>query len=312
MWHDRKVPADALNEQQLIAAIIKSSRDQLAALRPKDKASLENYRRNIMPLWKHTLQAELPENDLIVEPVSEKKGSDYKIAKLAVGRSGEHDRLPVLFITPTTDAYDTLVLLAHPKGKAAYLDEKGHPQGLAKLLLERHHPVILVDTFLTGELADEKAAAARKQFSSYFSTYNRTDLEERVQDLITTCGVGQTHSKGRRVIICGQGRAGLWALLAAPAAAGVVADCDELDDNDDEALLSKELFSPGLRRMGGFQGAAALSAPRPLLAYNTGPKFSTDLLRATYKAAGTAKRFEIKAGTISDMAIADWIGTLKN
>src|SRR5205823_4581374 len=125
----------------------------------KDKASLETYRQVITPLWEHTLQLELPENDLIVEPLSEKKGSDYKMAKLAVGRSGKHDRLPVLFITPTKDAYDTLILLVHPKGKAAYLDGDGHPQGLAKLLLDRHHPVILVDTFLTGELADEKASA---------------------------------------------------------------------------------------------------------------------------------------------------------
>jgi len=311
VWHDRKLPADALNEQQLIAAIIKSDREQLTALRPKDNASLENYRRNIMPLWKHTLQVELPESNLVVDRLSDKKGEGYRIAKLAVGRSGQHDRLPALFLTPEKDAYAVLVLLAHPNGKATYLNEQGHPKGLAKLLLEQHHPVMLVDVFLTGDLANEKASAARKHLSSYFSAYNRTDLEERVQDLITTCGVGQTHSKGRRVIICGQGRAGLWALLAAPAAAGVVADCDELDDDNDAALLDKELFSPGLRRMGSFQGAAALAAPKPLLTYNTGAKFSTELLRASYRAAGAPKKFESKPGKLSDEAIAEWIGGLK-
>src|SRR5258705_3525412 len=174
-----------------------------------------------------------------------------------------------MFISPEKDAYRVLALLVHPKGKAAYLDESGAPKGLAKELLDRNHPVLLVDTFLTGELADENASAARKHLTSFFSTYNRTDLQERVQDLITTCAIGQAHGKGRRAVICGQGGAGLWALLAAPAASGVVADCDALDESNDQALLKQELFSPGLRKIGGFQRAAALATPNPLLAYNT-------------------------------------------
>ncbi len=264
-----------------------------------------------MPLWKHTLQVELPENNLVVERISEKKCKQYTIATLAAGRSGRHDRLPVLFITPEKDNYDFIGLLANPKGKAAYLDENGRPTGLAKELLDRHHPVILVDTFLTGELSDEKASAARKSFSSFFSAYNRTDLQERVQDLMTVCAIGQTHGKGRKVVICGQGRAGLWALLAAPAANGVVADCDALDENEDKELLGKDLFTPGLHKMGGFQGAAALAVPKPLFAYNTGSKFSTDVLRASYKAASAPRNFDTKPGTITDGAIVDWIDHLK-
>src|SRR5205814_9577132 len=98
----------------------------------------------------------------------EKKTGDYTIATLAVGRADKHDRLPVVLITPGKDAYRFLALLVHPKGKAAYLDGDGQPQGLAKELLGRHHAVVLLDTFLTGELADEQAAAARKHFSSFF------------------------------------------------------------------------------------------------------------------------------------------------
>jgi dienelactone hydrolase len=311
VWQDRQLPSDAVNEAQLIANIIKADREQLAALTPKTKKAAEEFRATLMPLWQHTLQVELPESDLIVERDAEKRLGKYRSTTMAIGRAGKHDRLPALMITPETERYEVLCLLVHDKGKSAYLDDHGEPRGLAKELLDHNHTVILVDTFLTGELADEKASAARKPFSSFFTTYNRTDLQERVQDIITVCAVGQTHSKGRRVVVFGQGRAGLWAMLAAPIASGVVADCDGLQDNDDAALLSKELFAPGLRRMGGFQTAAALAAPRPLLTYNTGSGFSTDLIRAAYKTESATPKFEAKADKMSDREIAEWIGKMR-
>jgi len=114
-----------------------------------------------MPLWEHTLQVELPESNLIVERNAEKKLGKYRSTAMAIGRAGKHDRLPALMITPETERYEVLCLLVHDKGKSAYLDDHGEPRGLAKELLDHNHTVILVDTFLTGELADEKASAAR-------------------------------------------------------------------------------------------------------------------------------------------------------
>jgi hypothetical protein len=90
---------------------------------------------------------------------------------------------------------------------------------------------------LTGELANSEVSM-RRNADNDFCTYNRTDLQQRVQDLITACAFAQTHSKGRRVVLSGTGRAGLWALLAAPAAKAVVADCDRLDLTTDESLLA--------------------------------------------------------------------------
>src|SRR4051812_49884098 len=58
---------------------------------------------------------------------------------------------------------------------------------------------------------------------------------------ITTCAIGWAHGKGRRAVICGQGGAGLWALLAAPAASGVVADCDALEDRKSTRLNSSHM-----------------------------------------------------------------------
>ena len=77
------------------------------------------------------------------------------------------------------------------------------------------------------------------------------------------------------------------------------------------AYVKQELFSPGLRKMGGFQGAAALATPNPLLAYNTGAKFPTDLLRASYKAASASPMLTTSAQKMSDAEIADWVGKLR-
>ena len=60
-------------------------------------------------------------------------------------------------------------------------------------------------------------------FTNFFSTYNRTDIQEQVRNLVNVCAVARDFCKADRVILWGLGRAGLWALLAAPAADAVVA-----------------------------------------------------------------------------------------
>ena len=121
------------------------------------------------------------------------------------------------------------------------------------------------------------------------------------------CAFAQTHSKSRRVILCGVGRAGLWALLAAPAADAVAADADALDLASDEALLARGLFVPGIRKIGAFSGAAALAVPHRLLLHNTGRNFATGLLRDVYAAAKAQKMFHEEEACMPDDKLAQWL-----
>ena len=175
---------------------------------------------------------------------------------------------------------------------------------MAKKVLERGSSVVLFDAFLTGELA---GAERQARLDLFFTAYNRTDLQERVQDCITVCAFAQTHSKSRRVILCGVGRAGLWALLAAPAADAVAADGDALDLASDEALLGRDLFTPGIRKIGVFAGAAALAAPHRLLLHNAGRNFATGLLRDVYAAAKAQKMFREEEARLPDDKLAQWL-----
>ena len=112
------------------------------------------------------------------------------------------------------------------------------------------------------------------QLSPFFTTYNRTLLQERARDLVSICKETQNmESKKARVILCGSGRAGLWCLLAAPAADAVVADCDQVDVFKDDNLLAPDLFCPGIRNVDTFMGAAILAAPHPLLMHNLSSRF---------------------------------------
>jgi dienelactone hydrolase len=307
LFPDNKWPDPSRAEVQLIAHLIERSKSQLEALWPRDGKELEKYKSAMEPAWRHTLQVEFPERSLAIETFETKKVGDLTKHSVFIGRKGCGDRLPVVMFTPAKDNLRIITVLAHADGKAAFMDDMGAPRGLAKELVSRNHSVILLDTFLTGDLADGVAADKRKYTNSYFTTYNRTDLQERVQDLITACAFAQTHGKGRRVVLCGSGRAGLWALLAAPAADAVIADCVQLDVLDDSELMKQDLFAPGFRKIGAFEGAALLAAPNSLLVHNTGEKFSTDRLTKAYDNKASFRR-ESKA--LDPAAQADWIAQL--
>ena len=307
VFADGNLPSDALNEEQLIHSLIELSQTQLNDLQPKDQPSLEHFKNVLLPAWRHTLQLELPENGLLIEAGEVKKENGYSATTLNVGRSGKGDRVPVLLLTPEKDSYQLMAVLADPLGRRAYLDQAGAPKGLARQLLDKNYAVVLLDTFLTGELANESALKARNHFKNFFCTYNRTDLQERVQDLVTVCAFARRHEKGRRVLLCGSGRAGLWALLGSPAADAVIADCDSLDLSNDAALMQQELFGPGLRKLGAFETAAALAAPHPLLIHNLGANFPTQRLRDTYAAVKSAKKFRQESAKLPEEALVKWI-----
>ena len=108
-------------------------------------------------------------------------------------------------------------------------------------------------------------------------------------------------------MLYGTGRAGLWCLLAAPAAQAVVADCDQLDVSDDASLLAPDLFCPGLRNVDTFNGALICAAPHPLLLHNTGDKFPTDSLKSIYKMLDASNKFSEENAKLGDAQIVEWL-----
>jgi hypothetical protein len=75
-------------------------------------------------------------------------------------------------------------------------------------------------------------------------------------------------------------------------------------------LLVPDLFAPGLRNIGTFEGAAMLASPNPLLLHNTGSSFPTDGIRSAFQASGTPRKPRIEAGQLADDALVDWVSKL--
>ena len=91
----------------------------------------------------------------------------------------------------------------------------------------------------------------------------------------------------------------------------VVADCEGLDLTDDQALLARELFCPGIRNIGGIEGIAMLAAPHPLLLYNATYLFPTDNLRRTYGMLKKSKQLRIEPTRLDEVAVTGWLSGYK-
>ena len=144
------------------------------------------------------------------------------------------------------------------------------------------------------------------EFSNHYSTYNRTALQQIAGSFIAICQMAREDPRVKRVVIVGQGMAGPGALMAAPAADAVAADCGSVDASSDEALLGPGVFAPGLRCIGGFEGAAILAAGNPLLLHNTQGKFASGAIKAAYEAMEAEKRLEVTEVARSQEEILRW------
>lgn len=311
VFPDGKLPDDAVAETTFIDSLIATYRQQLDELKPKDKKSFNHCKEILLPAWRHTMQVEIPKEKLWTQNVYIKTMTNCIAEKLSIGRTERGDRISAMVFSPSEKWRGKMVILAHPNGIAPYLDQEGRPTGLAKMLLGKKAAVLLLDTFLTGDSANYELSSQRNQVELFFTTYNRTDLQERVQDLITAASYAKNKRKNSEVILCGTGRAGLWAMLAAPAVDGIVADCNGLDTTSDRELLKPDLFVPGLRKIGSFQGVVSLAAPNPTLLYNANENFSLDWLRNTYSAVKASKALRVETHPLEEATLAERIAELK-
>jgi dienelactone hydrolase len=314
VFGDGKLPETALGQEAFIQGRIAAAKAQYHALLPKDAASLVKFKKDLIPAWKETLQLEFPESHFrsVFGPPNS-VDSYLTISATLVGTSrGEH--IPAMLVTPVTGHRNFFVVMADPLGKSAFWTNN-EPIGLAKKLLDKGASLVLLDTFLTGDLANEKANEARlqarkKNTDLFFSCYNRTDLQERVQDLITACTFAREIGENPVVVLYGAKQAGLWAALAAPAANAVIADCNRFDSSSDKEWLAPEMFVPGVRKIGGIDGVAALGAPNPILLHNTGEKFEVNTLSEVYERVKASRSTRIERNALTEDDIVQWLASL--
>ncbi len=310
---DKKPLPGAKTRAQITAEYIAAARRQLGDP-PRDRRALNSYRRKFGPVLRCALSAELPAADeLVVQSLGKISRPDFTAERLVLGRKGLGDRVPALLFMPRDrKAPHEATVVVHAEGKAALMSEGlTEPGALIKALLKHGRAVLAVDVFLTGEFHPQAGRRLSRDTSSkHFTTYNKTDPAERVQDILTALAATSARSDIRGANLVGLGDAGLWCLLAAgvqpKALHKLAADAARFDLSDDAEFLAR-LNVPHLRRAGDLRTAVALFAPGPLLLHNAGGSFDLAGLKSIYRAAGASSALTAHSRRATNKQIADWI-----
>jgi dienelactone hydrolase len=306
VFNRRQVPAEACDAQQLAEYLVAGTRQKLERAVPQNALELESYRRQFGPAFRVALMAESPaQDDLRWWPLPiGTRGGNRTWRRSIIGRSSVQDRLPVHLVIPP-GRITSAAMIVHPQGAAAALGSPQSPAPLAEELKRRGFLLFSIDAFQTGEAID----GSRKIDGPYFSTYNRTDDAQRVQDILTGLVYLEEAWQPSRIVVAGQGLAGLWSLLARPffrTPLALVADVAEFDSANDAAYLEK-LHIPLLRQAGDFQTAALLASPSPLLLHNLGTDFSSEPFEHAFKVQGAQNQLRVSRQELSVSEIAGWL-----
>jgi hypothetical protein len=298
VFHGRTLPEGARTQAQIVEGLVEARKTQLAALRPRDAAGLARFREAMAPGFRHVLAVESPAGDAILESPS-RSGIQAGVRDLVLGRRGRGDRVPVRVWAAPPESRKAF-LVVHPDGIAGAAAREG---SLVDPLRRHGSLVVSLDPFNTGS-----ARAPRDTSDRFFTTYNRTDDANRVQDVLTVLAWLKARPGVRTVSLVGLERAGLWCLLAqavVPDLAAVVADADGFPTALDEAYVDR-LAIPLFRSVGGFETALTLGLGKRLMVHDTAGAFDTAAAEATTRAAG-ARGLEVARERLDDAGIVGWL-----
>ncbi len=259
------LPKGAVTDVQLTSTIKNVAIDALNAAKPTDQVGLSAFKQKYSPLYLQTLKLDTTSVINAREEGGHESGG-ITSKPLTIGRADKGDSISALLFTPSTGKPKAALVLASPAGISGYTNTDGKtPSELVSGLVKAGNAVLLLDVFLTGSRANQELEAARvKPFRAYFDTYNLTNMQERVQDVATVVAYLRSNLSCK-VAVAGSGAASLWAVLAAPIADGVAADCSGYDLDADATYTSDDTYVPCLRRAGDVKTALTLAASHPAI-----------------------------------------------
>ncbi len=305
VFYRRPRPPSALTEHRLAEMFKANARRQITEVWPRSAAGIDSFRQRFAPVYRSAVLAETPpREDLRWCCVDRAAGPGGERQHLLLGRRSRNDRIPAQFWRPSKPS-GTAVLLIDAGGSAAALGTPEAATPLANAFSRQSCMVLAIDAFQCGKARDPQ----RRMQGTAFTTYNRTDEMERIQDVLTALAWLDAAWKPQRLLLAGTGDAGLWCLLARPffhRSVAVAADLNGFDRDRDESYLER-LRIPLLRRAGDFQTSVLLAEPSPLLLYNTGNRFRVDDFRDAYAWRKATSALRIEAGPLAPTEVARWL-----
>ncbi len=296
VYSSRSRPENELNEAQLTAALIEQRKRQLEESQPQTSADLPRFKEQFGAAFKFSLMAESPKTeDLIASTPEVQKSGNSTATKLTISRRGKADRVELSLLQSAKPQVEKTVLVLAETDDSRRRDEMMTSLSAAGYVTA------------TIKLHPQSQYSEQTNKYRYFTTYNRTDAANQVQDILTA--VAYLKGKTAKLSVIALGKTGGLALLArglAPKIDRMVADAAELDSSNDKEFLA-QLPIPGVRRAGDFPTAVTLAPLTPLLIHNTGGKFHTERISEIYRRLGRAEDFKVSSTTISNNDLLTWL-----
>ncbi len=290
-------PANELDEKSLTESLIQARKKQYEAAWPRDAAGLEKFKAQYGTALKYALMAEYPKTDEVINgPIAGTGRRDFSYESFHISRRGHGERIRLTFMHPAGKRIDdSYVLIVEPP--PLYSDK------LVNQLLKAGQTVVRVTSF------EQKPPVETLNKFKFITTYNRSDVANFVQDILTAISCLKQRSPDARLNLIGFGEGGIWTLLArslAPQIDRMIIDAAQFDNTNDDAFL-KQLSIPDIRRAGDFTTAVTIAPKTPLLVHNTGSHFHTDKMAEAYRSFGKAEDFQARSERLTDDAIIEWL-----
>ena len=248
---------------------------QLAQYWPKDRQSLDRFRLLYGIAFRHLTDFEMPE-ETDCKIIGTAKGKDFIATRLLISVKDKNNWIPCVLYQPLTRATSTVIVTAD-EGKNHWVDNgKNNPAEIIEKLLNQNCNVLAPDLFKQGEhILQDSTKTLRDEKEDFFTTYNLTDRQEQIQDLVTLIYfIKKANNLSSNISLYSIGNTGITSLLLATVTNDVnqyILDGNHFNPGSDEEMLTLEI--PGLMRVGGLKTTLALDANKHLLLYNADSSF---------------------------------------
>lgn len=296
VFANRSRPENELNEARLTQALIEQRKRQFESALPKTAAELARFKETFGTAYRFSLMAESPKPEALIASAPEvQQSGNITTTKLTLSRLGKNDRVELMSLQPVKPNGKTVLVLA------AAEDAKRRDELMASLAAAGY-------TAATINLLPQSQNSEQAKKYRYFTTYNRSDASNQIQDILTAVAFLKGKASSLNMVAIGQ--AGGLALLARGLTKidAMVADAAGYDSTNDKDFLTRWPI-PGIRLAGDFVTATAIAPVTPLLIHNTGGKFRTEQISELYRRFGRAVDFKTSSTQISNNDLLNWLAS---
>lgn len=292
--------APTLDENGFKALLKNIYRKELDQNWPKDKNTLQKFKSVYGISIQHQLEASSPEA-IDCKIMSSSKGKNFIVHQLLIAPKDKNEWIPCILYQPFSATNSTVIVTAD-QGKNYWVKEGvAAPNDLITKLLGQKCNVLAPDLFKQGEhILPDLTKTPRVENDKLFTTYNLTDRQEQIQDILTIVkAINQNNELSHTIDLYAVGNTGITGLLLASITNDlnrVVLDGDHFDPTTDQNMLKLQI--PGIMRIGGLKTVLGLVASKRLLLYNANPTLKVAEITEVNKLENNKDNFSVTTENI--------------